>query len=325
MAHFFAPAQADVSNLDGRTVAVLGYGNQGRSHALNLRDSGIDVHVGARPGHAGWRAASEDGFSPLKIQDTADADLVMLALSDVPMAEVFREDIQPALRAGQMLLFCHGFNLRYGLILPPANCDVAVVSPKGSGHSLRKAFVSGNTLPCLVALHQDATGTAIPKALAYAKAIGCGQLMVESTVAEETETDLFGEQVVLCGGLMELVDAAFGTLLEAGYQPEAAFFECVYEAKLIVDLLMARGPDGMQKAISDTAEWGGYLAGRQVITEESRAAMRRLLNEIRSGRFAQEWRAETDQGSPRLKAERTAREGGRLNQVWAELKARDLP
>lgn len=324
MAQFFRSSDVPPNYLQGKRIAIVGYGNQGRTHALNLRDSGHDVRVGARPEGAGWQAAASDGFAPVEIPAASQSEIVMLALSDVPMAEVFRDQVAPSLGPGQTLLFCHGFNLRYRQIVPEPGIDVGVVSPKGSGHSLRAAFEGGRSLPSLVAVHEDASGNALNTVLAYSSAIGCGDLMVLSSVAEETETDLFGEQAVLCGGIMEMLKSAFAILVEAGYQPEAAFFECVWEAKLIVDLLLARGLDGMRTAISDTAEWGGYLAGPAVINEESRKAMRKLLADIRDDSFAQTWLDEANSGATRLSAFRKSEQNSELELVWRNLVERGL-
>ncbi|MBX3119841.1 MAG: ketol-acid reductoisomerase [Fimbriimonadaceae bacterium] len=291
-----------------KRVAVIGYGNQGHAHALNLRDSGINIRVGARPGGDAWKRALQDGFDPYLMGECVEwADIVMLTLPDVPMKEIYSEHVGPNLRPDQLLLFAHGFNILYGLIEPPNFVDVALVSPKGAGYKLRKEFISGSGMCAMVAVHQDFTKLAKDLTLSYALGIGAakgGVLM--TTFKEETETDLFGEQTVLCGGIPELIKAAFETLVEAGYSPEAAYFECVHEAKLITDLIYKGGLKFMRESISDTAEWGGYEAGPKVISEESRKAMRETLSAIQNGAFAERWMAESNAKQPNLQKLRNA-------------------
>ena len=301
MAHLFTPAEADISVLAAKTVAVIGYGNQGHAHALNLRDSGVRVLVGAREG-AGADAARADGFVVQSIAGaSAEADVVMLCTPDVPMRAIYEAEVAPGLAPGNAVLFAHGFNVRYGLIEVAAGVDVGLVSPKGPGAWLRREYVAGKGLAALVAVECDATGNAWPLVLAYAAGIGSARvLMMRTTFAEETETDLFGEQAVLCGGIPGLIKAAYETLVEAGYQPEAAYFECVHEAKLITDLMYERGLAGMRTAISDTAEWGGFQAESAVVGESTRAGMRTLLAAIRDGSFAQRWIEEDAAGRPQL-------------------------
>lgn len=318
MATTYDSKSMSVDILRSKTISIIGYGNQGRAQALNLRDQGLSVTVGARAG-SGFDQAIADGFQPTSISGAATSgEIVVMALSDMPMAEIYESEISPNLRAGSYLIFAHGFNILYNLVRPAANINVALVSPKGSGHSLRKSFSERVPLPSLIAVHQDPSGDALSHALAYSAGIGCGSLAVQTTFREETETDLFGEQVVLCGGIPELIENAFNTLVEAGYQPEAAYFECVYEAKLIVDLLLSRGLDGMRKAISDTAEWGGYTVGPQVINGESRAAMRTALNAIRAGHFAKTWIAESKSGA-QMASFRSQSAQNAIDPVWKRL------
>lgn len=319
MAQWFDATQLSARYIEGHTVAILGYGNQGRTHALNLRDKGIKVVVGTREGGRGWIQALEDGFNPGPICDTVPlAAILAMALSDVPMADVYTSEVAPAMQAGQTLVFVHGFNIVYGRIKPPADCDVILASPKGSGHSLRQAHIEGKDLPSLVAVHQDYTGNALKTALGYSAGIGCGQRSLLTSFNEETETDLFGEQVVLCGGIPSLIEAGFNTLVDAGYQPEAAYFECVYEAKLIIDLMMAKGLNGMRKAISDTAEWGGYLTGDLIIDQRAKNSMRTTLARIQDGSFAAQWIREAKDGQALQKYREIAAEN-RVDPVWAEI------
>ncbi|MHB8341521.1 MAG: ketol-acid reductoisomerase [Mycobacteriales bacterium] len=299
-AQIFYDADADLALVQQRRVAVLGYGSQGHAHALSLRDSGVDVRVGL-PATSKSRAAAEAEGLRVLTPDLAsqEADLVMVLTPDTVQRSLYREAIAPHLSAGDALFFGHGFNIRFGLITPPADVDVAMVAPKGPGHLVRRQFTEGRGVPCLVAVEQDPSGRALPLALSYAKGIGGTRAgVLRTTFTEETETDLFGEQAVLCGGVTALVQAGFETLVEAGYQPEAAYFECLHELKLIVDLMYEGGLTGMRYSISDTAEYGDYTRGPRIITDATKEEMRRILAEIKDGRFAREWVAEDDAGRP---------------------------
>jgi len=289
---------ADRSVIADRKVAILGYGSQGHAHALNLRDSGIDVRVGLREGSSSKAKAEEAGLKVLSMADAAaEADLIMFLLPDTEQRAAYEEHVAPSLKDGDAVFFAHGFNIRFGEIQPPSNVDVAMVAPKGPGHLVRRTYVEGGGVPCLIAVEQDATGNAKALALAYADAIGGTRAgVLETTFTEETETDLFGEQVVLCGGLTSLVQAGFETLVEAGYQPESAYFECLHEVKLIVDLMYEQGIAGMRYSISDTAKYGDVTRGPRIVTEATKAEMKKILDEIQSGKFAEEWLAESRSG-----------------------------
>lgn len=303
-------------------IAVIGYGSQGHAHALNLRDNGCSVVVALHPESRSRAKAEEQGLCVLTVPEAAQhADVLMFCTPDVPMGGIYEQGVAPHLRQDQVLLFAHGFNIHYGLIEPPKNVDVALVAPKAVGPSLRAEFLRGVALPSLIAVHQDASGRAFAKTLAYAWGIGCMAAAIETTFREETETDLFGEQCVLCGGMSSLIKAGFETLVAAGYQPEAAYFECLHETKLIVDLLYEGGLSYMRDSISDTAEWGDYLSGPRVIGEQSRAAMKQILAEIQDGTFARQWIAENEAGRPRLAAFRRADRAHPVEKVGKELRA----
>ncbi len=300
MASIYYDKDADPALIAGRKVAILGYGSQGHAHALNLRDSGVDVRVGLRQGSASAAKASSAGLRVLPTdQAAAEADLIMMLLPDTEQAAVYTDAVAPRLAPGDAVFFAHGFNIRFGLIQPPAGVDVGMVAPKGPGHLVRRTYTEGGGVPALIAVSQDPSGKTRDLALSYAAAIGAARAgVLETTFDEETETDLFGEQVVLCGGLTSLIMGGFETLVEAGYQPESAYFECLHEVKLIVDLMYEQGIAGMRFSISDTAEYGDLTRGPRVIDDHVRAEMRRILAEIRDGSFAAEWVAENRAGRP---------------------------
>jgi ketol-acid reductoisomerase len=297
---------ADLNILKDKVVAIIGYGSQGHAHAQNLRDSGVQVIIGQRPGGPNWQLAREHGFEPVSAAEAAKkADLIQILVQDQYQPKVYEEEILPNLAPGKTLVFGHGFNIHYNQIIPPKDVDVVMIAPKGPGHLVRREFEKGGGVPCLVAVYQDATGQALGKALAYAAGVGGTRSgVLETTFAEETETDLFGEQAVLCGGVSELIRAGFETLTKAGYQPEIAFFECMHELKLIVDLLYEGGFKKMHHSISDTAEYGDYVTGPRVINEESRKAMQKVLEEIQDGTFARNWILENKANLPFFLARR---------------------
>lgn len=314
---------ADLSLVTGRTVAVIGYGSQGHAHALSLRDSGVDVRVGLPEGSKSRAKAQEQGL-PVRDPATAsaEADLVMVLAPDTAQRRIYAESIAPALGPGKALFFGHGFNIRYGLIQPPAEVDVAMVAPKGPGHLVRRQFTDGKGVPVLVAVENDATGAAFELALSYAKAIGGTRAgAIRTSFAEETETDLFGEQAVLCGGATALVQAGFEVLTEAGYAPEVAYFECLHELKLIVDLMYEGGIERMRYSVSDTAEYGDLTRGPRVIDERVKETMRQILAEVQSGEFAREWVAEDDAGRPAYAKLRQAGAAHPIEQTGATLRA----
>ncbi len=322
MATVYYEKDADRSAIADRKVAILGYGSQGHAHALNLRDSGVDVRVGLRDGSSSKAKAEEAGLKVLSMADAAaEADVIMFLLPDTEQRSAYEEHVEPSLKDGDAVFFAHGFNIRFGEIKPPANVDVAMVAPKGPGQLVRRTYVEGGGVPCLIAVEQDASGGARDLALAYADAIGGTRAgVLETTFTEETETDLFGEQVVLCGGLTSLVQAGFETLVEAGYQPESAYFECLHEVKLIVDLMYEQGIAGMRYSISDTAKYGDVTRGPRIVTDATKAEMKAILDEIQSGKFAEEWLAESRAG--RENYTRLLEEGAQhqIEEVGAELR-----
>src|SRR3954447_886435 len=313
---------ADLSLLDGKTVAILGYGSQGHAHALNLKDSGVDVVVGLREGSRSADKARGEGLRGESIAEAASqGDLVMVLLPDEKQAEVWEAEISDGIAPGDLLMFAHGFSIHFEQIEPPAGVDVGMVAPKGPGHLVRRQFAEGRGVPCLMAVHQDATGSATDLVLAYAKGIGGTRAgVIATTFKDECETDLFGEQSVLCGGATELVRAGFETLVEAGYDPRLAYFECLHELKLIVDLMYEKGIQGMRHSISNTAEYGDMTRGPRVIGDETRAAMRQILADIQSGEFAREWIAENRAGAENFQHLREDAAGHQVEQVGSELR-----
>jgi ketol-acid reductoisomerase len=313
---------ADLNILKDKVVAIIGYGSQGHAHAQNLRDSGVQVIIGQRPGGPNWHLAREHGFEPVSAAEAAKkADLIQILVQDQYQPKVYQEEILPNLTAGKTLVFGHGFNIHYNQIIPPKDVDVVMIAPKGPGHLVRREFEKGGGVPCLVAVHQDATGQALAKALAYAAGVGGTRSgVLETTFREETETDLFGEQAVLCGGVSELIRAGFETLVKAGYQPEIAFFECMHELKLIVDLLYEGGFKKMHHSISDTAEYGDYVTGPRVINDESRKAMQKVLEEIQDGTFARNWILENKANLPFFLARRRQSHEHQVEQVGDSLR-----
>jgi ketol-acid reductoisomerase len=319
----FYDDDADLGLLDGKTVAVIGYGSQGHAHALNLKESGVSVVVGLRPDSASVAKAHDHG---LRVEDPADAasegDIVMMLVPDERHREVWESSVRDGIAPGNLLMFGHGFSIHFGEVEPPAETDVALVAPKGPGHLVRRQFAEGSGVPGLVAVHQDSTGNALPLALAYAKGIGCTRAgVIETTFKEETETDLFGEQAVLCGGVTELVRAGYETLVGAGYDPRLAYFECLHELKLIVDLMYEKGIAGMRYSVSNTAEYGDLTRGKRVIGEPTRQAMAQLLEEIQNGSFAREWIAENRAGQENFKRMREEQSRHQVEVVGGELRA----
>lgn len=322
MARIYYEDDASLEPLSGKTVAVIGYGSQGHAHALNLRDSGVRVVVGLREGSPSWKEAEEAGLEVLPVAEAAArGDIIAVLIPDQAQPVVYREKIAPHLSPGKCLLFAHGFNIHYGQIVPPPEVDVIMVAPKAPGHRVREVFAEGGGTPGLLAVYQDATGKAKELALAYAKGIGCTRAgVIETTFAEETETDLFGEQVVLCGGVTALIKAAFEVLVEAGYQPEIAYFECLHELKLIVDLIQQGGLTYMRHSISDTAEYGDYVAGPRIVTEETKQEMRRILREVQDGTHARNWILENMAGRPFFNAMRKKEREHPIEEVGRKLR-----
>jgi ketol-acid reductoisomerase len=314
---------ADPSLLEGKTIAVIGYGSQGHAHALNLHESGVDVVVGLRPDSKSRADAEAAGLRVLDVADAvSEGEIVMILLPDEKQAEVWEHEIRDGIAPGNLLLFAHGFTIHFGQIEPPAEVDVGMVAPKGPGHLVRRQFTEGRGVPCLIAIHQDATGNAREQILAYARGIGGTRAgVIETTFKDEAETDLFGEQSVLCGGATELVRAGFETLVEAGYDPRLAYFECLHELKLIVDLMYEKGITGMRDSISNTAEYGDLTRGKRVIGPEVREAMRKILADIQSGDFAREWIAENQAGQENFQRLREEQKGHQVEKVGAELRS----
>ncbi|HXF82668.1 MAG TPA: ketol-acid reductoisomerase [bacterium] len=323
MARIYYDQDAPLEPLRGKTVAVIGYGSQGHAHALNLRDSGVDVVVGLYQGSASWAKAQADGLTVATVADAARrADVVAMLTPDHVQRALYEREIAPHLRSGRTLLFAHGFNIHYNQIQPAADTDVVMIAPKSPGHRMRELFVAGSSVPALLAVHRDATGQAKATALAYARGIGCTKAgVIETTFREETETDLFGEQAVLCGGITRLIQTGYEILVEAGYAPEIAYFECLNEMKLIVDLIYEGGFSYMRYSVSDTAEYGDYSRGDRIVDDHVRAAMRRILREVQDGTFAREWVLENQAGRPSMTAHRRAAAAHSIEEVGRQLRA----
>ena len=323
MAKMYYENDADMSLVEDKTIGIIGYGSQGHAHALNLKDSGLNVMVGLYEGSSSIAKAEADGLKVGLVEDTArESDIIMMLIPDHIQAEVYRESILPHLLPGKTLMFAHGFNIHFDAIVPPDNVDVSMVAPKAPGHRMREVFTRGSGVPGLLAIHQDVTGQAEALGLAYARGVGCTRAgVLETTFKEETETDLFGEQAVLCGGVAELVKSAFETLIEAGYQPESAYFECMHELKLIVDLFYQGGLEYMRYSVSDTAEYGDYTRGPVVIDESVKENMQKILADIQDGSFAREWIAENDEGRPRFNRLREENAGHPIESVGKELRS----
>ena len=322
MATIYYEKDADITRLKDKKIAVIGYGSQGHAHALNMQDSGLDVRIGLHEGSGSKAKAEAEGLRVVNVATAAqEADMIMIVIPDPIQGNVYEEHIAPNLQAGNTIMFAHGFNVRFGFVVAPDHVDVSMVAPKAPGHRVREVFIEGSGVPALVAVHQDPSGEALANALAYAKAIGSTRAgVLETTFSEETETDLFGEQTVLCGGVSELVKAGFEILVEAGYQPEIAYFECLHELKLIVDLMYQGGLSYMRYSISDTAEWGDYKSGQSVITAETKVAMRKILADIQSGAFAEEWMDEYHGGGKVYYERRGNEQNQQLENVGKELR-----
>ncbi|WP_413172796.1 ketol-acid reductoisomerase [Anabaena azotica] len=323
MARMYYDEDANLDLLTGKTVAIIGYGSQGHAHALNLKDSGVNVIVGLYPGSKSTAKAEAAGLTVKNVADAAKAaDLIMILLPDEVQKTIYKNEIEPNLEAGNVLAFAHGFNIHFGQVVPPADVDVIMVAPKGPGHLVRRTYEQGQGVPALFAVYQDATGKARDRAMAYAKGIGGTRAgVLETTFREETETDLFGEQAVLCGGLSALIKAGFETLIEAGYQPELAYFECLHEVKLIVDLVVEGGLATMRDSISNTAEYGDYTRGPRVVTAQTKAEMKKILSEIQSGQFAREFVLENQAGKPGFTAMRRQEAEHPIEEVGKDLRA----
>ena len=322
MVKMYYANDCDLNRLNGKTVAIMGYGSQGHAHALNLKESGVNVIVGLYEGSKSAIKAQEAGLTVMNVADAAKAaDLIMILLPDEIQAKVYKESIKPYLTAGKTLAFAHGFNVHYNLIEAPSDVDVIMIAPKGPGHTVRSEYVEGKGVPCLIAIHQDASGNALANGLAYAAGIGGARAgVIETTFKIETETDLFGEQAVLCGGVCALMQAGFETLTEAGYAPENAYFECIHEMKLIVDLIYQGGFEAMRKSISNTAEYGDYVTGKRIITEETKKEMKKVLAEIQDGTFARNWINECNTNQIHFKTTRKLKASHPLEAVGKELR-----
>lgn len=324
MAQIYHQEDCNLSLLDGKTVAIIGYGSQGHAHALNLKESGVNVIIGLYEGSKSWKKAEDAGFKVYTAAEAAKkADLIMILINDERQADLYKESIAPNLSAGKTLAFAHGFNIHFGQIVPPADVDVIMIAPKGPGHTVRSEYQIGRGVPCLIAVYQDASGRAHDIGLAYAAGIGGSRAgVLDTTFQCETETDLFGEQCVLCGGVTALMKAGFETLVEAGYDPRNAYFECIHEMKLIVDLIFAHGFAGMRYSISNTAEYGDYEIGQRLITEETKKEMKKVLTEIQDGTFARNWLLENQSGCVHFLAKRRIEAGSQLEEVGKDLRGK---
>ena len=322
MAKIYYQEDCNLSLLDGKTIAVIGYGSQGHAHALNAKESGARVIIGLYEGSSSWAKAEAQGFEVFTAAEAAkQADIIMILINDEKQAKMYNESIAPNLEPGNTLMFAHGFAIHFGQIVPPKDVNVVMIAPKGPGHTVRGQYQEGKGVPCLIAVHQDAIGNAHDIGLAYALAIGGARAgVLQTTFREETETDLFGEQAVLCGGVCALMKAGFETLVEAGYEPESAYFECIHEMKLIVDLIFQSGFQGMRYSISNTAEYGDYITGPKIITDETKKAMKQVLTDIQDGTFARNWLLENQVGCPSFNAKRRREAGHQLEEVGAELR-----
>ncbi len=322
MAKMYYDSDADLGVLKNKTIAIIGYGSQGHAQAQNLRDSGLNVIVAELPGTDNYRLAESHNFRPVTAREAAEkADLIQILAQDHVQAKLYRQDVEPFMKAGKTLVFSHGFNIHFGQIVPPKEIDVIMIAPKGPGHLVRSEYEKGGGVPCLIAMHNDASGTAKQTALAYAKGLGATRAgVIETTFKEETETDLFGEQTVLCGGVSELVKAGFDTLVGAGYQPEIAYFECLHELKLIVDLFYQGGINYMRYSVSDTAEYGDYVSGPRIINGKTRKEMKKILKEIQDGTFAKNWIKENEKGRPFFNKIKEEQKNHLIEKVGAELR-----
>ncbi|MBS6183601.1 MAG: ketol-acid reductoisomerase [Clostridium celatum] len=322
MAKMFYEKDTNLDLLKGKKVAIIGYGSQGHAHALNLHESGVDVIVGLYEGSKSWDRVKEAGLEVTTVSNAAkSADIIMMLVPDEKQAKLYKEEVAQYLESGNALVFAHGFNIHYGQIVPPADVDVFMVAPKGPGHMVRRTYTEGSGVPCLIAVHQDATGQAKDLALAYSNGIGGARAgVLETTFKDETETDLFGEQAVLCGGCTALIKAGFETLVEAGYAPENAYFECLHEMKLIVDLMYQGGMAAMRYSVSDTAEYGDYMVGKRIVTDETKKEMKKVLSEIQDGSFARNWLMENQVGRPQFNAMRRMEAEHPIEKVGKELR-----
>ena len=322
MAKVYYQEDCNLSLLEGKTVAIIGYGSQGHAHALNAKESGVNVIIGLYEGSKSWEKAEAAGFEVYTAAQAAKrADIIMILINDEKQAQLYKESIEPNLEEGNVLMFAHGFCIHFGQIIPPKNVDVIMIAPKGPGHTVRRQYIEGQGVPCLIAVEQDATGKAHDIGLAYALAIGGARAgVLETSFREETETDLFGEQAVLCGGVTELMKTGFEVLVEAGYEPESAYFECIHEMKLIIDLIYESGFAGMRYSISNTAEYGDYITGPKIITEDTKNAMRQVLKDIQDGVFARNWLLENQIGCTNFHAKRKNESKHQLEEVGEELR-----